>query len=1450
MIHRSIRHSQIGTTPVTITVTDAAGNQNTCTLNVTVLEYESPTGTPALACNDEINISLGPDCEAEIVADILLEGDQYGCYDDFDITLTDGYGGPVIPTSPVVTLDQVGQTVVATICDPVTGDCCSTLINVEFYTTPEFICPPDTTVACNAMTDPTFLGEPIITSCIPGGGIISFVDAIQDNGDCGDPRAVITRTWTVADNQGNAETCVQTIEIDAFDLDQVVFPDNYDNLTLPALSCSDVLAMPSLTHPDNTGYPTIGDTDLFEVNYCQSSYSYTDEIFDICPGSYEILRTWKVRNTCLPIVAGDNPREFVQVIQVLDTEGPQIDCPEPINISTGPFDCTAALSVPLPTIIDACSGTTFTVNASDGALTFQNGIYFLSNLPLGTHTISYTATDECLRSSTCSVAVTVFDGIEPIAICNEDLNISIGGSGYAEVSAADIDEGSYDNCGPVRLEVRRLIERDPATCEDIPSFYSDWSDIVSFSCCDVNQMVTIELRVWDDANQDGIIGGPGDQFNVCWMETLVEDKILPVCQAPPNAVIDCDTVPYDFDPTDLGQLQQLFGEAQAFDNCNADWEELPAIEQLNDCGAGQLIRRFRAVDDFGNVSTNNCQQLIFFQPVFNYEIKFPKDASANCSIPVVDTVEVNEIGCDLLAVSVDDTPFAASGDECYKIFRRYQVINWCEYDGQSDPVVVSRDEDCDDNPGDEDVWVLVRPNGVVYFDRDNDENNQNPSAFLKSEQCDGLTNPTGHWLSTFFDQNATRDPITGADDPVGTGEGDPNDQVRNITSNGFWQYTQIISVYDDTEPALSFTATDPFCSLDNGDCDATVTVTFSVEEACTPDDLTFQVALDLFEDGLPDTVLTNSAVLSGTYPDYSLTGTFPLGEHAYIVSVSDGCGNDNVIAIPFSVVDCKAPNPVCTSGLAVELMPVVPAEDLDGDGDLDSGGATVWASDFISSPLSDCTGPVTYSINRVGETPDMDQASLTLTCDDLGNVVLEIYGWDAANNPYAMQPDSTMGGPNYDFCETFIIVQDNMFDVCNGSTGTASIAGLIYTEEDEMVADVEVTLSGGMDQNMITGNDGAYDFSALMVGEDYTITPLHDADADNGVSTFDLILIQRHILSVTPLDSPYKMIAADIDNSGNITVIDLIEMRKLILSIYSDYPNNTSWRFIDADYVFPDPANPWLEPFPEVINFNNLPEGLMADTDFIAVKIGDVNSDATTNNLQTIEDRNFDNWYLDVEDRILQPGEMDTLRLTTEQLSQLAGMQFTLDVDPTRLEILGVEEGVVRQNQMAWHRMEEGLLMVSWNAEQGQSLSTSKADELLAVIVKAKVATWISDALSFETEPTYTEAYHKDGRLFDLNLAFFENGETAGFALYQNQPNPFEQQTAIRFTLPKAMEAELIISTIDGKLVRRIKDDFEAGTNEVLLDLEQVERTGEGILLYTLKASDFTATRRMVWLRK
>ncbi|MBK9491470.1 MAG: hypothetical protein IPO07_23800 [Haliscomenobacter sp.] len=83
----------------------------------------------------------------------------------------------------------------------------------------------------------------------------------------------------------------------------------------------------------------------------------------------------------------------------------------------------------------------------------------------------------------------------------------------------------------------------------------------------------------------------------------------------------------------------------------------------------------------------SCSQTITVKPVHEYDIKFPADAITDCKTPVVDTVITDELGCDILSVNIAEKRYDASGDECYKIFRTYTVINWCTFeDSCGDPM--------------------------------------------------------------------------------------------------------------------------------------------------------------------------------------------------------------------------------------------------------------------------------------------------------------------------------------------------------------------------------------------------------------------------------------------------------------------------------------------------------------------------------------------------------------------------------------------------------------------------------------------------------------------------------------------------------------------------------------------------------------------------------------------
>lgn len=86
-----------------------------------------------------------------------------------------------------------------------------------------------------------------------------------------------------------------------------------------------------------------------------------------------------------------------------------------------------------------------------------------------------------------------------------------------------------------------------------------------------------------------------------------------------------------------------------------------------------------------------------------------------------------------------------------------------------------------------------------------------------------------------------------------------------------------------------------------------------------------------------------------------------------------------------------------------------------------------------------------------------------------------------------------------------------------------------------------------------------------------------------------------------------------------------------------------------------------------------------------------------------------------------------------------------------------------------------------------------------------------------------------------------------GYALFQNCPNPFNPETKIAFTLPKNCQVELSIYNLLGQRVATLVDtEMAAGQHEVSWTPGSVPT---GVYFYTIKASGFRATKKMVLLK-
>ncbi len=864
------------------------------------------------------------------------------------------------------------------------------------------------------------------------------------------------------------------------------------------------------------------------------------------------------------------------------------------------------------------------------------------------------------------------------------------------------------------------------------------------------------------------------------------------CKPPYDKTITCDQLPYDFNPRNIYQLQSLFGKAE--NKCYPGlWSELEPIVNLSSCETGTIIRRFQVSNNYGGYDI--CEQTVTIEGVHNYKIRFPEDKEVSCGqTPLQEAVIKEQSSCDYLVVSVQDQKFFDTNDQCGKIFRTYRVINWCEYDGQSQPIAIGRDEDCDGRPGDEQVWVIRRSSGIAYIDRDDYESNTNPRANERRTCTPG--NPTGYW--------------------------------RTSPSVGYWVYTQHIKISDDVPPAISVTAPDPFCSVNNN-CNALVEIPFSVNDICTPNDINIKV----FVDGQKIAEYTKGG-------NYLASGNYKIGSHELEIHAIDGCGNPTLQRLPFTVVDCKAPAPTCLNGITITLMPTPPNTDADGDGDADPAAMSVRASDLLVSQISDCSGITGFSINREGEIPSPDQQELILTCDDLGTLYIEVYAWDKANNPYTVQPDGTIGGPNYAFCKTYILVQINSNQCEDLDPGMGSIGGSVHTEDNYGLRDVSVMLVNNDSVFQYTSASGSFRFDSIPMQADYKVVPIMDTNPTEGLSIADLILLQKHVLGIERIQLPYRLIAADVNADKQINADDITDLRNVLLGVQLKFTNNTSWRFIDVGYVFPNPLNPWQELFPEYISIRQL-SNAENDVNFLALKTGDVNGSVVADRLG-ITSRSNETFSLYIADQMLEPGTIVEVPIYAN-LANMQALQFELQFDPRTLQLQSIDPGIVQSEHYSHEYANEGLFRVVWDNAAGINVAAGDV-VLFTLVFRVAKETVLADAISLSKRWAPSIAL-VGATTANVQLYFSAPpDEPKAFALYQNMPNPFRNETVIRFQLPEAGDATLMIYDVNGKIIWQQSANFTKGTHEV--KVSGASFSGKGLFFYALQTGEQRLVRRML----
>ncbi len=174
----------------------------------------------------------------------------------------------------------------------------------------------------------------------------------------------------------------------------------------------------------------------------------------------------------------------------------------------------------------------------------------------------------------------------------------------------------------------------------------------------------------------------------------------------------------------------------------------------------------------------------------------------------------------------------------------------------------------------------------------------------------------------------------------------------------------------------------------------------------------------------------------------------------------------------------------------------------------------------------------------------------------------------------------------------------------------SDITGMVITKTEQGIPMVEMQLSDNSSFTNkitdITSTTGTYSFPLLESGNGYYLQGYKNDDVLNGVSAIDLIHLQKHLLGISPFTMLHQYIAADVNHSGAVNVLDLVLIQKLLLGSITSFPGNTSWRF---GYLPQDMSGLDMSAFKEVYNIEYLDKDPHL-VNFVGIKIGDLNGDA------------------------------------------------------------------------------------------------------------------------------------------------------------------------------------------------------------------------------------------------
>jgi hypothetical protein len=597
----------VGTTTITWTVTDIHGNTQTATQTIVVTDNQKPT---IVAASNQSQTADAGDCGANVTVAAPATNDNCSVQ-----SVTNSYNGtanasghyPVGTTTITWTVTDIhGNTQTTTQTVTVSDNEKPTItVSNKTQTADANDCGANITVAAPATHD----------NCAVQSVTNSFNGTSNASGHY--PVGTTNVVWTVTDIHGNTQTTTQTITVT--DDQKPVIINLPANKTVNAitLNCATLVTWAKPTASDDCGIASIVSSDdffevagytLLPVGVNVITYTVTDIHGNVTTASFNIT----VVDNQAPIITG---------------------CPANITVNAEAGRCDKVVNWMPPTASDNCPGVSLSTNHIQG-----------ETFPLGTTTVTYTATDHTGLVTTCSFNITVVDTQKPI-LAGVPANVTVECN--AVPNAATVT--ATDNCATTVAVV--------------------YNEARTNGNCASNYILT---RTWTATDAAGNIAS-GTQV------ITVQDTQAPVLSAAPaNVTVECNAVP-------------AAATLTATDNCDAPHVTYNESRTNGNCPSNYILTRtWTATDACGNTSSKT--QTITVQdtqaPVLSAA---PANVTVECdAVPTAATLTATD-NCDAPVVTYNETRTNGNSPSNYTLTRTWTATDACGNTSSKTQVITVRD---------------------------------------------------------------------------------------------------------------------------------------------------------------------------------------------------------------------------------------------------------------------------------------------------------------------------------------------------------------------------------------------------------------------------------------------------------------------------------------------------------------------------------------------------------------------------------------------------------------------------------------------------------------------------------------------------------------------------------------------------------------------------------------